>query len=405
MSNTFKLPEIILNNLKNESNTDENIFCVYNYVQEHINNDDDLEQLYLAIIEFKPNAHFVGQYAWELFKKNRTAVAVSLMKNKEKYSGDDFGWEVFKSSEQDILLNNSNTLEMSGDLKITIEGRLHRMHLGVISDEIKNGLEKAISFLDEYENIEALIEEIWFGNPAEIFENINDNDWEEIITEFPIIQNIKNSSWGDLWENFDIFYSPWIIDKDNIITITLNNEPLFKDTFNSMMNQYTTKCYRNNNETCESKIDLNTSLEYPYNWDESFLKDFNDSEDFAEDFLWDYDNCIFSTIMGWFCNSGIYNENYKEKIKEVQYGTNRISITEYGKYKLVSDGVEIQNFDKDKLVYFGDSNLVEFGPTTDQYVLTEMFYNESGIFESLNFIAADFILKSVNCDLNWPTDE
>jgi hypothetical protein len=34
-----------------------------------------------------------------------------------------------------------------------------------------------------------------------------------------------------------------------------------------------------------------------------------------------------------------------------------------------------------------------------------MFYNESGIFESLNFIAADFILKSVNCDLNWPTDE
>ena len=72
MSNTFKLPEIILNNLKNESNTDENIFCVYNYVQEHINNDDDLEQLYLAIIEFKPNAHFVGQYAWELFKKNRS---------------------------------------------------------------------------------------------------------------------------------------------------------------------------------------------------------------------------------------------------------------------------------------------------------------------------------------------
>ena len=38
MSNSFKLPEIILNNLKNESNTDENIFCVYNYVQEHINN-------------------------------------------------------------------------------------------------------------------------------------------------------------------------------------------------------------------------------------------------------------------------------------------------------------------------------------------------------------------------------
>jgi hypothetical protein len=103
MSNKFKLPEVIANNLRDLSNPDENIFCVYKYVKEHINNDDDLEQLYLAIIEFKPNAQIVSEYAMELFEKNRIPVAVSLMKNKEKYSGDDHSWKCFQSSEQDIL--------------------------------------------------------------------------------------------------------------------------------------------------------------------------------------------------------------------------------------------------------------------------------------------------------------
>ncbi|MEJ6735843.1 MAG: hypothetical protein QNK84_02225, partial [Flavobacteriales bacterium] len=89
----FKLPEVITKNLKDYSNPDENIFCVYKYVKEHINNDDDLEQLYLAIIEFKPNAQIVSEYAMQLFEKNRIAVAVSLIKNKEKYSGDDHAWK------------------------------------------------------------------------------------------------------------------------------------------------------------------------------------------------------------------------------------------------------------------------------------------------------------------------
>ena len=52
---TYKLPEEIIKNLKDNSNLDENLFAVYKYVNKHITNDDDLEQLYLAIIEFKPN--------------------------------------------------------------------------------------------------------------------------------------------------------------------------------------------------------------------------------------------------------------------------------------------------------------------------------------------------------------
>ena len=131
----FKLPEVITNNLRDDSNPDENIFAVYKYVKEHITNDDDLEQLYLAIIKFKPNAKIVGQYAWELFEKNRTEVAISLIKNKVNYTGDDHDWECFKSSEQDILpVPIENPFKEyhgkeNADLNIVINihGRMHQV--------------------------------------------------------------------------------------------------------------------------------------------------------------------------------------------------------------------------------------------------------------------------------------
>ena len=131
----YKLPEVITNNLKDYSNPDENIFAVYKYVNEHITNDDDLEQLYLAIIEFKPDAQIVGQYAWELFEKGRVEVAISLIKNKEKYSGDDHAWKCFKSSERDILpISFTNPFKVykakdAADLNVTINihGSMHQV--------------------------------------------------------------------------------------------------------------------------------------------------------------------------------------------------------------------------------------------------------------------------------------
>ena len=134
-SSDYQLPDIIVESLSNNSNPDENIFAVYKYVNEHITNDDDLEQLYLAIIEFKPNAQIVGQYARELFEKGRVEVAISLIKNKEKYSGDDHSWKCFKSSERDILpISFTNPFKVyeakdAANLNVTINihGRMHQV--------------------------------------------------------------------------------------------------------------------------------------------------------------------------------------------------------------------------------------------------------------------------------------
>ena len=191
----FKLPEVITKNLKDYSNPDENIFCVYKYVKEHINNDDDLEQLYLAIIEFKPNAQIVSEYAMELFEKNRIAVAVSLMKNKEKYSGDDHAWKCFKSSERDILpISFTNPFKVykakdAADLNVTINihGSMHQVlectkEEDVDIDDIDDHYQNTFDFTykiddDNFIKVEVDGETIFEGNISKL--KINSSNTEQ----------------------------------------------------------------------------------------------------------------------------------------------------------------------------------------------------------------------------------
>ena len=191
----FKLPEVITKNLKDYSNPDENIFCVYKYVKEHITNDDDLEQLYLAIIEFKPNAQIVGQYAWELFEKSRIEVAVSLIKNKEKYSGDDHAWKCFKSSERDILpISFENPFKVyeakdAADLNVTINihGSMHQVfecikeeNVGIdaIDDHYQNTFDFTYKIDDDnFIKVEVDGETIFEGNISKL--KINSSNTEQ----------------------------------------------------------------------------------------------------------------------------------------------------------------------------------------------------------------------------------
>ena len=191
----FKLPEVITKNLKDYSNPDENIFCVYKYVKEHINNDDDLEQLYLAIIEFKPNAQIVSEYAMQLFEKNRIAVAVSLMKNKEKYSGDDHAWKCFKSSERDILpISFTNPFKVyeakdAADLNVTINihGSMHQVFecikeenvdIDAIDDHYQNTFDFTYKIDDDnFIKVEVDGETIFEGNISKL--KINSSNTEQ----------------------------------------------------------------------------------------------------------------------------------------------------------------------------------------------------------------------------------
>ena len=156
-SSDYQLPDVIVESLSNKSNSDYNIFDVYQYKNEHITNDDDLEQLYLAVIKFKPNAKIVSQYAWELFKKNRIEVAASLFKNRLDYTGDDHDWECFNSAENDFLktlaidipfkeYQSENNAELN--VVINIYGRMHQIFECINEEE-----EDIDAIEDHYPNI------------------------------------------------------------------------------------------------------------------------------------------------------------------------------------------------------------------------------------------------------------
>ena len=75
--------------------------------------------------------------------------------------------------------------------------------------------------LDDYDTVENLIGALWYGKPSEIFEPIPKESWDQIASDYPVIEKIGGTSMGGVWDEFWIFYEPWVIDNDNQISIYL----------------------------------------------------------------------------------------------------------------------------------------------------------------------------------------
>lgn len=179
-SDSYNLPENIKENLSQEENIDENIFFIYNYVKEAKLSNDELEGLYLKIIDFKPNAQIAGQYAQELFRKGKIEIAKTIIENRNQYNGNDFAWEVFEDAVNEINknLNVSKFEEFQSnndeDLTLTIEifGNLHnffqcRKDEDQDINEIENHYENTLSNFFKIDSDNSIIIKL---NDKRIFE-------------------------------------------------------------------------------------------------------------------------------------------------------------------------------------------------------------------------------------------
>ena len=297
----------------------------------------------------------------------------------------------------------------SGTLKIVIEGRMHQLKIGILHNELREGLEEVMKYLDDYDTIEKLISALWYGEPSEIFETIPKDSWDQIISDYPVIETIKNADiCGGVWEEFQIFYQPWVIDNDNQITIYLNDEVLVSGEVGSLFEKTCDPGYNSEDVKEILEIDLtsqevmekiNCKASYPFKWDEEIDETIGDKEDFGSD------HEFHLSKYGWQL-SYIDHSVLKQKIKEVEYGPKRIQVIEYGKYKIVSDEIEIENFDWQRLVFLRDSTIWDFVPNPKEYALSHVLYafEEEGL-EQLFFTIHDFSILDVSCNNNWPTDE
>ena len=329
--------------------------------------------------------------------------------------------------EATILQDISSTSK--NDLEITIEGKFHYYKFGVISDEMKSALQHALEYIDNCDSIESLIENIWYGNTREIFSSVPEN----IKNEWKLLKTLENQSMGGVWQEFDVFYSPPIIDEDNVIKIMVDGKPIFEGIVKDLGNhlgsgfelEMASDLFRADYEfggielTTKIFHKIKNSFSMPYSWCEEIEESMESVEVFYDGLV---DQGIKLTQKGWKMNNYVINNKKLEtKASNVDL-SNRMSVIEYGKFKIKSDSIEVNEFDSLGLIWWIDYDIMDMGGFNNltqhkydheykedkiySYKFSKVFYadEKDGISE-LDFTIHDFSILDVSCNDTWPTDE
>jgi hypothetical protein len=282
-------------------------------------------------------------------------------------------------------------------LKIEFGGRMHQSQWGYVSSDLMDELVELSEEFNDYDfpgvinGIEDLIASSWFGVPDELGTYL-----KEIKSEFPIIASWHDKDWGEIWEDFNIFRFLPVIDNDNALRITLEEEVLFQGTVGQLEvfkgdihdNSEVLVLDEADDDEAKQMIQFlkNIKLTSPYKLkiQDAFLGGIEKSKD------------------GWRTNTyWIYDSHYKQILEKTDF-ENRFCATVYGKYHL-SSTQKVNDFGMDKIIWHWDSDLWEFGPSGDEsYCLSGVFYADTGEIE---LITDDFNIKDVSVDFSWPTDD
>jgi hypothetical protein len=240
--------------------------------------------------------------------------------------------------------------------------------------------------------IEDLIASSWFG----VEETRLGTYLKDLKLDFPIIASWHDKDWGEIWEDFNIFRFLPVIDNDNALKITLDEEIVFQGTV-GQLEVFKGNIYDNSEVLVLEEADddeakqmiqflKNIKLTSPY-------KLIIQNPDFGG---------IGKSKDGWLTNTDwIYDSHYKQILEKTDF-ENRFCATVYGKYHL-SSTQKVNDFGMDKIIWYQDGDLDEFGPSGhESYCLSRIFYADTGEIE---LITDDFNIKDVSVDFSWPTDD
>ena len=94
---------------------------------------------------------------------------------------------------------------------------------------------------------------------------------------------------GGVWDEFWIFYKPWVIDNDNYITIYIDDEVLVAGEVGSLFEKTCDPGYERDDVKEILGIDLtpqevmekiNCKVSHPFEWDEEIAETIGDKEEF-----------------------------------------------------------------------------------------------------------------------------
>ena len=283
-------------------------------------------------------------------------------------------------------------------LKIEFGGRMHQSQWGYVSSDLMDELVELSEKFNDYDfpgvinGIEDLIASSWFG----VEETRLGTYLKDLKLDFPIIASWHDKDWGEIWEDFNIFRFLPVIDNDNALKITLDEEIVFQGTV-GQLEVFKGNIYDNSEVLVLEEADddeakqmiqflKNIKLTSPY-------KLIIQNPDFGG---------IGKSKDGWLTNTDwIYDSHYKQILEKTDF-ENRFCATVYGKYHL-SSTQKVNDFGMDKIIWYQDCALEEFGPSGhESYCLSGVFYADTGEIE---LITDDFNIKDVSVDFSWPTDD
>ena len=262
---------------------------------------------------------------------------------------------------------------------------------------------KKENYIDEVSNESELLEMIIRGD----FEEVSSSIPKSILdSDFKELKKLLDKDRGEIFEELNIFYEPFVIDDDNKILIKINDHLFYEGLISQLGKERFELVYDKEKVEIEFKLKISEILknisfkniqsetdqlrwsdDISFENQESILQSFEDGENLSKYGWWLY--CI--------------NNSKYENEKNADNWDNRVSIIEYGSFKLEFQPIKVENFDWLKFIWRVDGDIEEAELTGSEYMLSNILYADEnkGIVE-LEPSIREFDLKDVKCGFQWP---
>lgn len=207
---------------------------------------------------------------------------------------------------------------------------------------------------------------------------------------------ISSSGVGSLLEKLDIFFSPMVIDGDNSVEIVFDGDSKYKGSVSDLFKDK--KEYEEGDSIETEKIRHNTieTNSIQHEWSED--ADLGDKQSFLDGL--EMNGASFSLNGWWIGDDVITNNTYENKLEVVDY-EERLSLIEYGKFKVAYSIDNIEKFDLHSLIWNFDYGLYE---ERDNYFFSNIFIANNSKIYQLDEVIESLDQKQIIIERDWPID-
>ena len=207
---------------------------------------------------------------------------------------------------------------------------------------------------------------------------------------------ISSSGIGSSLEKLDIFFSPMVIDGDNSVEIVFDRDSKYKGSVSDLFKDK--KEYEEGDSIETEKIRYNSILtnSIQHAWSEDI--DLEDKQSFLDSL--EMNGASFSQRGWWIGDDVITNNTYENKLEEVN-SEERLSLVEYGNFKVAYSLDNIEKFDFHSLIWNFDYGLYE---ERDNYFFSSVFYANNSKVYQLDEVIESLDQKQIIIERDWPID-